>query len=848
LKGKTLSSDLNVFKTQGMSLKTPIKSKVSSEGREYNNIISRLRKAGKKVSPVWPLERFVAVNPYLGLTDQKFENAAQRLAAAGGIQMTLPASFYLQKIKEGVLKRSDLHEVLKKRGVNQEVNSFISDVEANLNRNQDFKKVLTVAEVAGNLTGKDWKRFTTGRISSWAASYFDNGQAIWAVVNRRMTPFEAWKSEAVVDRTPEIAGLKTFRSIVKSMPDHPLEAAQIVLDTLGVPEEGVDIYLHSLVLQLGGWAAYASQLDWDNELYGGKDGILIEFIAVLLCWEYAIYESQKSQGVEIEWKSAKEVLRDEKTLKELDVRLSQNLILQAAFDLSRQSEIIRKFEKGDNSKIKTTDRALAQAVFCIDVRSEVFRRNLEETNEKIETIGFAGFFAFPINFVPLAHDQGEAQCPVLLPTGPTIMEEISDKKENERAIKGRVLKRQVEQVWKSFKSGAVTCFSFVSPIGMSYLPKLFTDSFGLTRPAAHPEKVGMNSRQNSRKGVDLSTAKFQDATTGIPLDQQISMAKNALIAMSLTDDFAKFVMIMGHGSSMVNNPHATGYDCGACGGHSGEANAKVAAAVLNNREVRAGLQRENIFIPVDTVFLASLHDTTTDEVSIYNEYDVPDESKADLEELKKSLKVAGHRTRGERSFRLALQNGSDIDKAILSRTKDWSQTRPEWGLAGCSSFVVAPRERTKGIDMGGQAFLHSYDWKADKEFGVLELIMTAPMVVTSWINLQYYGSAVDNKAHGSGNKTLHNVTAGVGVLEGFSGDLRVGLPWQAVHDGENYQHEPVRLNVIIEAPLEAMNNILKKHQSVKDLCDNGWINLLAMDENGKVSHRYEGDFNWDKIN
>jgi uncharacterized protein YbcC (UPF0753/DUF2309 family) len=358
----------------------------------------------------------------------------------------------------------------------------------------------------------------------------------------------------------------------------------------------------------------------------------------------------------------------------------------------------------------------------------------------------------------------------------------------------------------------------------------------------------MNSRQNSRKGVDLSTAKFQDATTGIPLDQQISMAKNALIAMSLTDDFAKFVMIMGHGSSMVNNPHATGYDCGACGGHSGEANAKVAAAVLNNREVRAGLQRENIFIPVDTVFLASLHDTTTDEVSIYNEYDVPDESKADLEELKKSLKVAGHRTRGERSFRLALQNGSDIDKAILSRTKDWSQTRPEWGLAGCSSFVVAPRERTKGIDMGGQAFLHSYDWKADKEFGVLELIMTAPMVVTSWINLQYYGSAVDNKAHGSGNKTLHNVTAGVGVLEGFSGDLRVGLPWQAVHDGENYQHEPVRLNVIIEAPLEAMNNILKKHQSVKDLCDNGWINLLAMDENGKVSHRYEGDFNWDKIN
>ncbi len=168
-------------------------------------------------------------------------------------------------------------------------------------------------------------------------------------------------------------------------------------------------------------------------------------------------------------------------------------------------------------------------------------------------------------------------------------------------------------------------------------------------------------------------------------------------------------------------------------------------------------------------------------------------------------------------------------------------------MAGCSAFVVAPRERTKGLDLEGKSFLHSYDWKKDENFSVLELIMTAPMVVTSWINLQYYGSAVDNKHFGSGNKTLHNVTAGVGVLEGYAGDLRVGLPIQAVHDGENYQHEPQRLQVVIEAPIEAMNTILEKHQGVRDLCDNGWIYLLAMDDNGRVSHRYAGDLTWEKV-
>jgi uncharacterized protein YbcC (UPF0753/DUF2309 family) len=100
--------------------------------------------------------------------------------------------------------------------------------------------------------------------------------------------------------------------------------------------------------------------------------------------------------------------------------------------------------------------------------------------------------------------------------------------------------------------------------------------------------------------------------------------------------------------------------------------------------------------------------------------------------------------------------------------------------------VAAPRARTRGLDLSGRCFLHDYDWTRDAGFGVLELIMTAPMVVASWINLQYYGSSVDPAAFGSGDKTLHNVVgATIGVLEGNGGDLRVGLPWQSVHDGRS---------------------------------------------------------------
>jgi len=85
------------------------------------------------------------------------------------------------------------------------------------------------------------------------------------------------------------------------------------------------------------------------------------------------------------------------------------------------------------------------------------------------------------------------------------------------------------------------------------------------------------------------------------------------------------------------------------------------------------------------------------------------------------------------------------------------------------------------------------------------------------------------------------------VLEGNAGDLRVGLPWQSVHDGEALQHEPLRLNVIIEAPIGAMNDVLAAHEGVNDLCENGWLHLFAMDESGWVSHRYVGGLRWDPV-
>lgn len=822
------------------SVKSPIK-----KVKQNEELLSRMLETAKKIAPVWPLESFVAVNPYLGLSDQRFDQAAKYLARVGGIQMTLPISFYKQKLAEGKISRREIEIALARMSTgNTSAEEFISELEGTEDQARKASSISTLIDVASQESAKDWNRFVTVRISSWAASYFDKGQASWSAADQSLGLFEAWKIEAEIDRTPEVTGLADFRKIIKEMPNDALEAANQAICVLDINEQDLNIYLHRILLRLGGWSAYVARIDWDSELYGGKGDQLIEFMAVLLCWESAIYQSLKTAELKAQWDNArKEYQRS--AAKKVNEQLHKKLILQEAFDLANQREIIDKFKAVKAKEQRENKKTKAQAIFCIDVRSEVYRRNLENADRHIQTIGFAGFFAFPIKFVPIAHENGATQCPVLIKSGPTIMEEIPSKDLNEDAFSKRILKHQLQRVWKSFKSGAVSCFSFVSPIGLSYLPKLFTDTFGISRPVPHPEEDGLGEAFHRNKIISLEVRETRHGKVGIPPAERLQMAENALRAMSLTEDFAPLVMIVGHGSTTVNNPHATGLDCGACGGRSGESNAKVAAAVLNDPEVREGLKAKNISIPEKTVFLACLHDTTTDEVKIFNEIDVAESRKNELEELKAALKTAGRTSRAERSQRMGIEG--DIDKDILARSKDWSQVRPEWGLAGCSSFIVANRERSRGLDFGGRAFLHSYDHQKDKEYTILELIMTAPMVVTSWINLQYYASSVDNQVFGSGNKTLHNVTAGLGVLEGYSGDLRVGLPIQSVHDGEKFQHEPVKLNVMIEAPIEAMNAILEKHPTVKNLVDNRWIHLMAINEDGQVAHKYSGELSWEAI-
>ncbi len=282
--------------------------------------------------------------------------------------------------------------------------------------------------------------------------------------------------------------------------------------------------------------------------------------------------------------------------------------------------------------------------------------------------------------------------PVLLKPSVIVCEAVSEVDTAAEAgiLRLRQLRRRVAKVWKAFKSSAVSSFTYVETAGLGFAPKIALDSAGLTRPVPHPHHDGLDRDVRGKLGPRLQPRVVEGRQTGFDEARRIDMAHAVLKGMSMTGGFGRLVLLVGHGSTTVNNPHAAGLDCGACGGHTGEANARVAAGILNDPAVRAGLARRGVVVPEDCWFVAGLHDTTTDEIRLFDAEAVPAALGGEAAALKERLARASALARAERAALLGIGATAAVDAAVTARSRDWSEIRPEWGLAGNAAFIAAP--------------------------------------------------------------------------------------------------------------------------------------------------------------
>lgn len=754
--------------------------------------------AQRRIPPLWPLRHFVAVNPFLGLTELPFPEACTLLNRVTGAIPLQSAQDYLDAWRIGVISPSDLAAVSDAEWTPDRLREALEQAGS-----RESQPIPTVADrLDRRMPGAHWGQFVIEEISKWCAVQFDDNQAAWRSPWKDQELYRAWREAARWDHTPETFGLAGFRSFVDSLPEDAAESIRVCLEYILPENVPIADFLHRQLATISGWAGHLQYRVREDQLRGKSNTLLRDLLAIRLAYDAALHHAFSPPPAA---PSEPAPSRD---------AVAALVRWQQAYELGFQRDLALRLVRQSPTPIHT--RPPAQAIFCIDVRSEVFRRNLEQQLPGIQTLGFAGFFGFPVSHHAAQSDSVGARCPALLVPPVTSMEPLSDQLQAQLTVS-----RREKEAWKAFQNSAASCFSFVETLGLA-----FGAALGRTRSHARPSCGPATPA--------LSLPAEQSLTV------RTALAEGALRNMSLTRGFSRLVLVCGHGSQSANNPYASGLDCGACGGHAGDVNARLAAATLNQTDVRQNLRLRGIDIPDDTVFLAGLHNTTSDDVTLFDEA-VPATHRQELTLLQDALAAAGSATRRERALSLGCtaSSGFELDEIIRARGADISQVRPEWGLANNAALIAAPRHRTVQLNLQGRVFLHDYRAELDPEDRVLTLILTAPVVVASWINLQYYASRVDPKRYGSGNKVLHNVVGGLGVLEGNTGDLKVGLPLQSLHNGDQFMHEPRRLSVFIEASRSRISAVLNANPGVRQLFDHGWIHLFSLE--GGACHVYSKD-------
>lgn len=787
----------------------------------HNQINSLVEDSLKISTPAWPLQNTVAVNPFWFLKHKAFESAIQEVSTAVQTPLMMPISFYQDKVRSGEISPISIQEAFDSAHklwpnlpltINQLIQNGIRE-EGTLPRFHSYAE--------WDDENKNWSSQVINEIGKYAAAYLDDKQTLTPFPWKKETFFAAWLKMQEFDKSMDIWGAKGFQALVAKFKEFDAnQVISFIVGDLGLTEASQQIYLQRLNATVLGWSTQFRYLEWQKSLgYSiNRQTTTNDLLAVRLVYDYALYQLAKERhsSKASDWLRSFESRSKTSESEGPSSTFQLQYVFQLAWELSYQKQIVQQLK---SVKTPANQSPRVQMIFCIDVRSEMIRRHIETIDSTIQTIGFAGFFGLSVDFQQPDENQVGHRLPVLLKPSFSLKGRPQNSLFLDNSLSTGFL--------RNLRKNSLSSFAYVEFFGALYIQKMI-DELRSNLTSKRDNYRAPKRFKNEEIDVSQNNLSTIDGRAALT-EEKVLRAATILRHLGLTSGFSEQVWIVGHGSATKNNAFGSALDCGACGGHAGDMNARLLVDILNDPRIREGLRNEKIEIPQSTVFLAAIHETVTDEIFLLESERLTKASAKLLKEVQSVLRDASGRTRDERQ----LSRSNVLDSNAKRRSQNWSEIRPEWGLAQNACFIVAPRERTKGINLGSRSFLHDYDWRKDEKSGyqTLELIMTAPMVVTNWINFQYYASTVAPNIYGAGNKLLHNLTNEIGVVEGNGGDLRIGLPIQSIHDGHHFIHDPLRLTIFIEAPRDQIETLIQKHQVVRELVENEWLHLLHINPN-----------------
>ncbi|WP_341954191.1 DUF2309 domain-containing protein [Salinibacterium sp. TMP30] len=784
--------------------------------------------AAHEVVPSWPLESFIAINPLAGQEAIPFDSAE-----LAGSTTTRTINAYLADLERGRIRPEDVELALLER---------VPELAGRTTIGAYNVPVVGLAALDMQLSPPSESSPETeltidpvdARVSAWVAAYLIR-DPLWPMPHREEGFYRSWKRLARFDRSlPQRARRK-----ITDLLDQPDSALAHALKHFAVASDETTPTLRRELTSLPGWVAH---IKWRAAKHGDID--LTSYLAVRLSLRMILdlpprsvkENNTPSQRDESVWARARRVADSVTgdTAHSHDVAMVARVLAahgtrehpftwQKAYELNYRNSLITSLVPSAPAH----DSAQVQVVMCIDPRSEGMRRHLE-SDTSVETVGFAGFFGIPIRFSQYQARGAINSLPALLEPRHHVTERPFTPENAAKNMRSRRRRNALRRALHAADTNTTTPFALAEIAGWFYGAGSILRTFA-------PALTGRLNEFASQQIPALeSTVTVADAFT---LEERVSLAETAIRMMGLTY-FAPLIVITGHTSESMNNLYQSALDCGACGGNPGAANARAAVALFNDQEVRTLLQRRGIAIPEDCVFVAAEHNTVTDAITVLDSSLIPESHSERVRDFRLLQRCAADQLLQERARDLPGSNTRSKPASIRRRAHDWSEVYPELGLAGNAAMIIGPREMTRGVDLKRRVFLHSYRPELDESDLALETILTAPMVVAQWINHQYYFSTLNPETLGAGTKTIHNAIGVTGVLSGHEGDLRRGLPWQSVGVGKHAFHEPLRLAVLVQAPLTKVGRIVSRNQVLRDLLDNDWITLTAREDSDAPWYRH----------
>lgn len=760
------------------------------------------------IAPSWPLDRMIAVNPWWHMRHWRPEKVASRLSVLAGIQGQLPLSAFRRLWQQGVFSEPDIRTAAAQLGATNLCDTLCAALDGAELPAETLPQWRNISQLLDELRDPQrmpWQDALQQQISRFCLAALQGNHPLAVPENQCL--YHHWHQSIAADSGLEwLLAAPGLRQTFRTLPDDLYALLEVALDELRIIPERVTDYAHALLLDVNGWASHLAWQAWQANLEQRQlPPRLLQLLAIRMAWELALWRSQGASKLLAAWQAQQHQLA---ILETRHAEAQHPLrVLARACELAFQRDLATRLQ---NAALPGRQTPRLQAVFCIDVRSEPMRRALELQDTAIQTAGFAGFFGLPMAYQAVGSSRLRAQLPGLL--APALR--VSESGEQAQALAQRRQRRwNLQAGWQRWSQSATGMFGQVETFGLASLAGLL--------------RASLAGPQSRRPDETYSDWALFDGERSLTHEERLTLASRILEALDLPC-FAEEVLLVGHASQSSNNPQACSLECGACGGHSGEVNAAVLADLLNHPGIRADLLRLGWQIPTATRFIAAVHNTTLDSLEVHGTLST---------QAQNWLQQAEQQARRWRIGTLegGLDNRSDqqLLRHLQQRASDWSQVRPEWGLAGNAALIVAPRTLTRGMDLQGRCFLHDYRAEHDPSFQRLEQIMTAPMLVAHWINMQYNTSVWDNRRYGSGNKVLHNVALGqLGLFEGQGGDLRSGLSMQSLHDGSDWRHVPLKLSVYIQAPVTALQQICERHQVLSELVGGEWLYLFSLDKQG----------------